>query len=79
MPKSHQNPQRTYDIPMVASSYVLAATVVSALVFFIGMPLGRRGCILMGDILVVFGSVIQATAFSMPHIIVGRVLCVCFP
>lgn len=79
MPKSHQNPQRTYDIPMVASSYVLAATVVSALVFFIGMPLGRRGCILMGDVLVVVGSVIQATAFSMPHIIVGRVLCVCCP
>lgn len=61
---------------MVASSYVLAATVVSALVFFIGMPLGRRGCILMGDGLVVVGSAIQATAFSMPHIIVGRVICV---
>lgn len=61
---------------MVASSYVLAATVVSALVFFVGMPLGRRGCILVGDGLVVVGSAIQATAFSMPHIIVGRVICV---
>lgn len=30
----------------------------------------------MGDGLVVVGSAIQATAFSMPHIIVGRVLCV---
>ncbi|POS74198.1 hypothetical protein DHEL01_v207405 [Diaporthe helianthi] len=74
----YQNPQRTYDIPMVASSYVLAATVVSALVFFLGMPLGRRGCILMGNGLVIVGSVIQATAFSMAHIIVGRVICIDF-
>ncbi|KAI1847064.1 hypothetical protein JX266_006939 [Neoarthrinium moseri] len=60
---------------MVASSYVLAATVISTLVLFVGMPLGRRGCILMGDALVIVGSAIQATAFSMPHIIVGRVIC----
>jgi MFS family permease len=60
---------------MVASSYVLAATVISALVFFVGMPLGRRGCILMGDICVIVGSAIQASAMSMPHIIVGRVIC----
>lgn len=60
---------------MVASSYVLAATVISALVFFVGMPLGRRGCILMGDMCVIVGSAIQASAMSMPHIIVGRVIC----
>jgi len=60
---------------MVASSYVLAATVISALVIFIGMPFGRRGCILIGDMCVIVGSAIQASAMSMPHIIAGRVIC----
>ncbi|PMD54417.1 putative sugar transporter STL1 [Hyaloscypha bicolor E] len=69
------NPTGVYDIPMVASSYVLAATVISALVIFIGMPFGRRGCILIGDMCVIVGSAIQASAMSMPHIIVGRVIC----
>ena len=69
------NPTGDYVIPMVASSYVLAATVISALVFFVGMPLGRRGCIMMGDVCVIVGSVIQASAMSVPHIIVGRVIC----
>jgi hypothetical protein len=63
---------------MVASSYVLAATVMSACVFIIGMPLGRRGCILLGDVFVVLGAALQATAFSLPHIIVARCLCVSF-
>ena len=70
-----KNPKGVYDIPMVASSYVLAATVISALVIFIGMPFGRRGCILIGDLCVIVGSAIQASAMSMPHIIVGRVIC----
>ncbi|KAF2097821.1 putative sugar transporter STL1 [Rhizodiscina lignyota] len=69
------NPTNTYAVPMVASSYVLAATVVSMCVVFIGMPLGRRGCILMGDLCVIVGSAIQASAWSLPHIIVGRIIC----
>lgn len=61
---------------MIASSYTLAATVCSLLVMGIGMPLGRRGCILLGNTLVVIGGIVQATAWSVPHMIVGRILCV---
>ena len=60
---------------MVASSYVLSATVISAIVIFIGMPLGRRGCILLGDLCVIVGAALQASAHSLPHIIMGRVVC----
>ncbi|KAL7904433.1 putative sugar transporter STL1 [Trichoderma velutinum] len=69
------NPTDDFTVPMVASSYVLAATVISACVFFIGMPLGRRGCILLGDLCVVVGAALQASAMSVPHIIVARCLC----
>ncbi|KEF62489.1 uncharacterized protein A1O9_00462 [Exophiala aquamarina CBS 119918] len=69
------NPTGTYVIPMIASSYTLAAAVCSLAVTMLGMPLGRRGCILMGDGFVIVGTAIQASAMSVPHIIVGRILC----
>ncbi|OQV10734.1 hypothetical protein CLAIMM_14692 isoform 3 [Cladophialophora immunda] len=69
------HPTGTYVIPMIASSYTLAAAVCSLAVTVLGMPLGRRGCILMGDALVIVGASIQASSWSVAQIIVGRVLC----
>ncbi|CAG7986988.1 unnamed protein product [Penicillium salamii] len=60
---------------MVASSYTLAATVCALAVSWLGMPLGRRGCIVMGDCLVVVGGIIQASSWSVAQMIFGRVLC----
>jgi MFS family permease len=60
---------------MVASSYVLAATVCSFGVMFYGMQLGRRMCIILGNSLVIGGTAVQASAMSVPHIIVGRIIC----
>lgn len=65
---------------MIASSYTLAATVCALFTSIMGMPLGRRGCILLGDILVIIGGSLQASAWSVAQIITGRVICVrCFP
>jgi predicted MFS family arabinose efflux permease len=61
---------------MIASAYTLAAAVCSLVVVFIGMPLGRRGCVLMGNAFVIVGGSLQASAWSVPHMIVGRILCV---
>jgi MFS family permease len=69
------NPTGTYVIPMIASSYTLAAAVCSLAVMAIGMPLGRRNCILMGDAFVIVGTILQATSFSVAQIIIARVLC----
>ncbi len=69
------NPKGTYVIPMIASSYTLAAAVCSLAVMVIGMPLGRRNCILLGDAFVIVGATLQATSFSVPQIIIARVLC----
>ncbi|KAI8662152.1 hypothetical protein LRP88_00323 [Fusarium phalaenopsidis] len=68
-------PTGTYVIPMIASAYTLAATVCSLAVTVIGMPLGRRNCILLGNLFVVIGGSLQASAWSVPHMIVGRILC----
>ncbi|KAJ5825167.1 hypothetical protein N7474_002305 [Penicillium riverlandense] len=69
------NPTGKYIIPMIASSYTLAAMVMSALVVVVGMPLGRRNSILLGTVLIFFGGIIQAASFSVAQIIVARILC----
>lgn len=64
---------------MIASSYTLAAAFMSCLVMLIGMPLGRRNCIIIGNVLITIGGVIQAASFSVAQIIVARVICVSYP
>lgn len=49
---------------------------MSAVVMGIGMPLGRRNCILIGNALITIGGAIQASSYSVAQVIVGRVLCV---
>lgn len=43
-----------------------------------GLPLGRKNCILLGNLCVVIGGSLQASAWSVPQIIIGRVICVRF-
>ncbi|RVX74849.1 hypothetical protein B0A52_01126 [Exophiala mesophila] len=69
------HPTGTYVIPMIASSYTLAAAVCSLAVSVLGMPLGRRGCILMGDGLVIVGAAIQASSWSVAQMIASRIIC----
>lgn len=61
---------------MIASSYTLAATVGCMVVMAIGLPLGRRRCLVIGNLLVIVGGSLQASAWSVPQIIIARVLCV---
>lgn len=69
------NPTGTYVIPMIASSYTLAAAICSLMVMIVGMPLGRRNCILLGNLCVIVGGSLQASAWSVPQMIVARVIC----
>ncbi|RFU29565.1 hypothetical protein B7463_g6781, partial [Scytalidium lignicola] len=71
------NPQRhsTTIIPMIASSYTLGTWAMSMVITFIALPMGRRNCILLGNVLVIIGGAIQASSFSVAQIIVGRLLC----
>jgi MFS family permease len=43
--------------------------------FFTGDKLGRRWSIWLAMILVVIGAVLQTTAFNVPHLVIGRVIC----
>lgn len=72
---TEQNPPGTYIIPLIASSYTLTCWVSSTAYMFIGQPLGRRRTILLGDGFVIVGGALQASSWSIPQMIIARVLC----
>lgn len=73
------NPTGEYIIPMISSSYSLAACVTSVFVATFAFQIGRRGTIILGCIVAVIGSVIQSSAYSVAQLIIGRVCTVSTP
>lgn len=57
----------------VVASYTLGAFVGSLLCIFIGDPLGRRKTTAICAISQIIGAILQASSFSLPQLIVGRI------
>ncbi|KAK3057097.1 hypothetical protein LTR09_002135 [Extremus antarcticus] len=66
-----------YVIPMIVASYDLAACVTAIGVAFFAFNIGRRGTVVLGKIVAIIGSVIQASSYSVSQLIVVR-LCTGF-
>lgn len=71
------NPKGEYIIPMISSSYSLAACVTALLVSTFAFKVGRRGTVILGCVAAIIGSVIQSTSYSVAQLIVGRICTVC--
>lgn len=56
------------------ASYNLGCFAGAIACIFIGDMLGRRKTIFIGSAIMVVGAALQASAFSLPHFIVGRVI-----
>lgn len=41
---------------------------------FVGERLGRRKCIMAGCVILSIGAALQCSAYSIPHLIVGRII-----
>ena len=57
------------------ASYNLGCLVGAMSTFKVGNALGRRKTIFIGCIVVSTGAILQASAFSLPQFVVGRVIC----
>ncbi|KAL1840049.1 hypothetical protein VTK73DRAFT_3859 [Phialemonium thermophilum] len=57
------------------SSYNLGCFLGALVTIFAGDRLGRRRCILAGSVVMAVGAVLQCSAFSLPQLVVGRVVC----
>ncbi|RCI11979.1 hypothetical protein L249_4586 [Ophiocordyceps polyrhachis-furcata BCC 54312] len=68
-----QSRRSTYQGIAVAS-YNLGCFVGAVITVFVGNPLGRRRVIFFGTALMVLGAALQASASSLTHFIIGRVI-----
>ncbi|KAG5952931.1 hypothetical protein E4U53_007489 [Claviceps sorghi] len=59
---------------IAVASYNLGCFVGAIMTMFIGNPLGRRRMIFLGTAVMVLGAVLQASAFSLEHFIIGRII-----
>ena len=59
---------------MITASYDLAACVTALAIIPFTFRIGRRGTILMGNFVAVFGAIIQASSFSVGQLIAGRLV-----
>lgn len=56
---------------IAVASYNLGCFFGAVLTIFIGDILGRRRMIFLGSSIMVVGAILQSSAFSLPHLIVG--------
>jgi MFS family permease len=56
------------------ASYNVGCFVGAVITIFIGDLLGRRKMIFLGSCIMIIGAILQCTAFSLAHLIVGRII-----
>lgn len=59
---------------IAVASYNLGCFLGAIVTIFIGNPLGRRKMIFLGTSIMVVGAALQASAFSLEHFIIGRII-----
>lgn len=59
---------------IAVASYNLGCFIGAIITIFIGDPLGRRRMIFLGTAIMIVGAALQASAFSLEHFIIGRII-----
>jgi MFS family permease len=59
---------------IVTSIYAVGCTLGAGVAFTLGERMGRRKTILMGTTIMTIGAILQASSFSVPHMMVGRIV-----
>ncbi|GKT89182.1 sugar transporter stl1 [Colletotrichum tofieldiae] len=66
--------QRSTNQGIAVASYNLGCFLGAIITIFIGNPLGRKRMIILGTAIMVIGAALQASAFSIEHLIIGRII-----
>jgi MFS family permease len=56
------------------ASYNLGCFIGAMITIFIGNPLGRKRVIMLGTSIMVVGAILQASATTLEHFIIGRII-----
>ena len=71
--KAEQSNRATYQGIAIAS-YNLGCFIGAILTIFIGNPLGRKKMIFLGTSIMIVGAALQASATTLEHFIIGRII-----
>lgn len=66
--------QRSLNQGIAVASYNLGCFLGAVITIFIGNPLGRRRMIFLGTAIMTVGAALQASAFTIEHFIIGRII-----
>lgn len=69
-----ESSQRSTTQGITTAAYNLGCFVGALITIFIGNPLGRKRMIVLGTSIMILGAVLQASATTLPHLIVGRIV-----
>ncbi|KAI0011592.1 general substrate transporter [Xylariaceae sp. FL0662B] len=67
-------PEKTSTLSIVTSIYTIGCFLGAVVAFSIGEKLGRRKTIITGTTIMTLGAILQTSSFSVPHMIVARIL-----
>ncbi|RKL21576.1 hypothetical protein BFJ68_g1888 [Fusarium oxysporum] len=67
-------PTKTNVLATVTAIYDIGCFVGAVITFTIGERLGRKKAIIIGTVIMSIGTVIKVTSYSLPQMIVGRVV-----
>ncbi|OAA56723.1 MFS sugar transporter [Niveomyces insectorum RCEF 264] len=59
---------------IITSIYAIGCTLGAIVAFTVGERMGRRKTILVGTTIMAIGAILQASSFSVPHMMVGRIV-----
>lgn len=71
---SIESAQRATNQGIAVASYNLGCFVGAVIAIWISNPLGRKRMIILGTSIMVVGTIIKITAFSLVHLVIGRII-----
>lgn len=69
-----RGPVLTWTTGISVASYNLGCFIGAVATIFIGNPLGRKRMILLGTSIMVVGAILMASATTLEHFIIGRII-----
>jgi len=74
--KQFNNPNPTIQ-GQIVSTYDIGCILGAVISIYFGNKLGRRKSVAMSCMFVIIGGLLQASAFTLPHMIIGRIVAGC--
>ncbi|KAI0850541.1 putative MFS sugar transporter [Daldinia vernicosa] len=67
-------PEKTSVLSIITSIYTIGCFLGAVTAFYIGETIGRKKTVLVGTVIMSVGAILQTSSFSVPHMIVGRIV-----